>query len=401
MKVLQINAVYGFLSTGIIAKDICDMLERNGEKTAVATQKTSINADNVYIVGNKLDWKYHALHSRVFGKQGYASKGATKRLLKWMDKENPDIVHLHNLHSNYINLPILMRHLSERNIPTVITLHDCWPFTGKCCHYTVDGCYKWQTGCGGCPRLKKDNKSLFLDKTAHLWNKKREMYNSVSHLAVVGVSDWITNESRKSPLFENVKNFRRIYNGFDGEVFSCCQSNLRALYGLENKKVILGVASVWLESKGLNDILKLSEMIEDNCRIVLIGYLDRDSLPANVINIPATNNQKELAEWYSTADVFITMSKEEAFGRVSAEALMCGTPIVCYDSTANSELVGENCGYVCPNGDIDQFKYLVGRILDDGKEKYHNSCIRFAQSNFDNEKCLNEYLELYREMLVL
>lgn len=400
MKVLQINAVYGFLSTGIIAKDICDMLERKGEQIAVATQRTTVNADNVYIVGNKPDWKYHALHSRIFGKQGYASKGATKRLLKWMDKEKPDIVHLHNLHSNYLNLPILMEYLSVNNIPTVITLHDCWPFTGKCCHYTVDGCYKWQTGCGNCPRLKKDNESWFFDKTSYLWNKKREMYNSIPCLAVVGVSDWITNESRKSPLFENAKIFKRIYNGFDSEIFSCFEGDLRIRYNLLNKKIILAVASVWLESKGLSDILKLSRMIDDDCRIVLIGSISAE-LPKNVINIPATSNQKELAEWYSAADVFITMSKEEAFGRVSAEALMCGTPIVCYDSTANPELVGENCGYVCPYGDIEQFKNFVEKILKDGKEKYHKTCIEFAQEKFNNEKCLEEYLKLYRELLVL
>lgn len=400
MKVLQINAVYGFLSTGIITKDICDMLEKNGEKICVATQRTTINADNVYIVGNTLDWKYHALHSRIFGKQGYASKGATKKLIKWMDTEKPDIVHLHNLHSNYLNLPILMEYLSVNNIPTVITLHDCWPFTGKCCHYTVDGCYKWQTGCGNCPRLKKDNESWFFDKTSYLWNKKREMYNSIPRLAVVGVSDWITNESRKSPLFENAKIFKRIYNGFDSEIFSCFEGDLRMRYNLLNKKIILAVASVWLESKGLSDILKLSRMIDDDCRIVLIGSISAE-LPKNVINIPATSNQKELAEWYSAADVFITMSKEEAFGRVSAEALMCGTPIVCYDSTANPELVGENCGYVCPYGDIEQFKNFVEKILKDGKEKYHKTCIEFAQEKFNNEKCLEEYLKLYRELLVL
>ena len=121
MKVLQINAVYGFLSTGVIAKDICDMLEKNGEQIAVATQSTSIKNENIYIVGNKLDWKYHALHARFFGKQGYASKGATRKLLKWIDKEKPDIVHLHNLHSNYINFGILCDYLAKKNIPTVIT----------------------------------------------------------------------------------------------------------------------------------------------------------------------------------------------------------------------------------------------------------------------------------------
>ena len=398
MKVLQINAVYGFLSTGIIAKDICDMLEKNGEQFAVATQKTNVTADNIYVVGNKLDWKYHALHTRIFGKQGYASKGATKNLLKWIDKEKPDVVHLHNLHSNYINFNMLCDYLAKNEIPTVITLHDCWYYTGKCCHYTNDKCYKWQAGCGNCIRLHKDNKSWFIDKTAEMWKTKRRLYDNIPSLTIIGVSDWIVNEAKKAPLFENARMIKRIYNGINDEVFYPHESNVRELYNLENKNIVLAVAGGWSESKGINDILRLSTLLDDSYRIVLIGVYNGE-IPQNMINIPVTHNQKELSDWYAAADVFITMSKEESFGNVSAEALMCGAPIVCFDSTANPELVGENCGYVCQSDEVEEFKELVEKVINKGKKSFTESCVEFSKKNFGFDQYLNTYLELYRELL--
>ena len=100
MKVLQINAVYGFKSTGVIVKDIGDMLSNNGEEAYFAYQVANWPPENGYQIGGKLGWKLHALHARLFGKQAYASKRATKKLCEWMDKIRPDIVHFHNLHSN-------------------------------------------------------------------------------------------------------------------------------------------------------------------------------------------------------------------------------------------------------------------------------------------------------------
>ena len=130
MKVLQINAVYGSGSTGVIVKDIENAITDCGGKAFVAYQRAPFKPVNSYRIGNALDWKMHALYSRVFGKQAYFSKCATKKLLKWIDEVSPDVIHLHNLHSNYINLPMLLKYVAKKNIATVVTLHDCWFFTG-------------------------------------------------------------------------------------------------------------------------------------------------------------------------------------------------------------------------------------------------------------------------------
>lgn len=397
MKILQINAVYRIGSTGRCQSDFQEYVNNNTEhicKTAFCYGGTK---EDGFVIGSKMDRKFHGFCSRLFGKQAWFSKKATKKLINYIEDYKPDIIQLGNLHGNYINFPMLIEYIAKKDIPTAIVLHDCWPFTGKCCHYTADKCFKWQTGCYSCPRLKKDNESWFADKTAYLWKKKKELWGNIPRLAVVGVSRWIAEEAKKSPLMEKAKVSTYIYNGIDSSKFKPVQSDIRDRYNLQDKKVLLGVASSWAESKGLLDIVKLSEILPVDCQIVLVGQLSKKI--ENIINVSATDSIDELVEWYSAADVFINMSKEETFGKVVAESLMCGTPAVCFNYTANPEVIVEGCGYVCQSDSIDKFKELVVKILNDGKEKYSKNCVKFARDNFTKEKNIQGFLDLYQKLL--
>ena len=398
MKILQINAVYGTNSTGRTNTEFQKYILSNTNHTCkTAFCYGGVESDG-FIIGSALDRKIHGLLSRVFGKQAWHSKKATKKLIKYIEEYNPDIIRLGNLHGNYINFPLLTKYISKKDIPTAVVLHDCWPFTGKCCHYFAENCYKWQTGCYACPRLKADNKSLFFDRTRQLWNKKRELWGSIPRLTVVGVSKWVMEEAKKSPLVEKAKKITYIYNGIDKEIFKYTESNLREEYNLQNKKILLGVASGWSKGKGINDVIALSQKLPEDCQIVIIGKMYQDLPNTNIISIPKTDNLDVLIKWYSTADVFINVSKLETFGKVTAEALMCGTPVVCYNQTANPELIGEGCGYICDTDNIDDYKDLVLKVLNDGKEKYSKRCVEFAQSNFDKNKCIEAYISLYEQM---
>lgn len=399
MKILQINAVYNIGSTGRINADFQNYVNNRTEHICKTVFSYGGTKNDGYVMGSKLDRNVHGLLSRFFGKQAWFSKGETRKLISFIEEYSPDIIQLGNLHGNYINFPMLMKYIAKKDIATVFTLHDCWPFTGKCCHYTVDACFRWQTGCHDCPRLRKDNESWFLDRTAQLWKEKRELLGDLPRLAIVGVSKWIVNESKKSPLTENARIFTHIYNGIDESIFKPTKSDIREKYNLEDKKILLGVASGWMACKGLNDIVELSKKLPDDCQVVLVGNMVEPLPECNIINIPATENVEELVKWYSAADAFINMSKEETFGKVSAEALMCGTPVVCYNSTANPELVGENCGYVCDSDSVDAFKELVMKVLSNGKSVYSESCIAFANNNFNIEKNHKEYIKLYEALL--
>lgn len=405
MKILQINAVNSVASTGQIVKDLNDVLLNKGFESVVAYSKGfSYNLQNEFKMGSVFDTKVHAFLSRLTGKQGYFSKRPTKKLLSFMDNYKPDIVVLHNLHANFINLPLVLKYLAKKDIATVAVIHDCWLYTGKCCHYTVENCYNWKNVCQNCPSLKKHNTSWFFDRTRKLQKDKIELFGSIPRLAVVGVSDWITNEVAQSPVFKNAKVFRRIYNWVDTNTFteqpSYDSDDIKEKLGLKGKKVLLSVAYGWSKDKGINTILEMSEKLNNDEIILLVGDITSDiALNDNIVHIPTTNSAEELAQYYSLADVFIQPSLEETFGKVTAEALSCGTPVVCFNSTTTPELVGDDCGIVLDEFNVDSMLMAAREILATGKDKYYKGCSNKAVSLFSKEKNINEYFELFKYLI--
>lgn len=398
MKVVQINAVYGTGSTGRIAMELHRALKGMGEESYVFTSDGRCGDDGVFPLGTRIDHKMHALLSRLSGKQGYFSAGATTALLKQMDTLAPDIVHLHNLHGNYIHLPMLLDYLGKKNIATVVTLHDCWFFTGKCTHYTKQGCFKWETGCHDCPKLKSDNASWFFDRTKTLWEDKRRLFQAIPRLGVIGVSDWITGEAERSFL-KTAKVIRRIYNWIDLDMFQPGnRDDARAKLGLEHKFVILGVASGWSEQKGLKRFLQLAEQLDEGEQILLVGKMPDVVLPKNVTHVPPTHSAGELAELYRAADVFLQLSKEETFGKVAAEALACGIPVITNRHTANPELVKQSTGMVAGD-DLTELRSAVAEIKAAGREAYTKACRRFAETHFDKEQLVRQTLQCYQDVL--
>lgn len=400
MRVLQINAVNGIKSTGRTCVELADYLNKNRNEGFIA-YSDGPTYEKGYKIGTYIEIKFHGLFSRIFGLQGYFSIMSTKRLLNYIEKLKPDVIHLRNLHGNYINLKLLLEYLAKKDIATVVTLHDCWFYTGKCTHYTVDGCYKWQNGCGNCPRLKKDNSSWFFDCTMKMYNEKKEWFEKIPRLAIAGVSDWITNEARKS-FISSARVLTRIYNWVDLDVFKPVNTEmLRYKLNLENKFIILGVASGWSNDKGLHKFIELSKAISKDMSIILVGNIDKKvSLPKNIINIKETHNIDELAKYYSMADVFVNLSLEESFGKVTAEALACGTPVVVINSTANPELVGDRCGYIVDKDSMGKILEYILHIKKNGKKYYSKHCIEFAKNNFNIEDRLHDYVELYKKIIL-
>lgn len=402
MKILQINVVNKILSTGRNVAEMNNYFEEKGNICATAYSKgPSTDPEHEFVIGSSLDVKVHALLSRLFGKQGYFSFSSTRKLLKFMDDFAPDIVVLNNLHGNYINLPMLLEYLAKKNIVTVAVLHDCWFFTGKCCHYTVDKCYRWQEDCGNCPSLKKYNVSWFFDKTPEMLSDKKRLFGKIKNLAVVGVSDWLCGEAKKAPVFENARAITRIYNWIDTDFFKPADTvALRKELGVENNKIILFAASNWTMQKGLKTAKEVSERLGENETMLVVGNLpDGFEFNDRVIVRPRTDSMEQLIEYYSLVDVFVQPSLEETFGKVIAEAEACGTPVICFNSTANPEIVGERCGERVAPGDLDGLMLAIRRVLKNGKETYSKNCRDFVIDNFNLEKSMEQYASLFEKMI--
>lgn len=401
MKLLQINTSNSAGSTGRNCYETSQYLIKRGDSCVTAYSKgVPAEPEVEYVIGNALDVKLHGLFSRLSGKQGYFSKKATEKLLGFVKEYSPDVVLLGNLHGNYINLPMLLSFLAKNDIATVAVLHDCWFFTGKCCHYSLDGCYKWQTECYDCQARKKYNKSWFFDRSREMFRDKERLFNNIPRLAVVGVSQWITDEAKKSPIFHNALEITKIYNWIDTEIFKPVDNSaLRKRLELVDKKMILAVASGWSYEKGLETIIKLSKMLSENEKIVMIGSVKADvSLPDKIIQVPATASVEQLVPYYSAADVFLQPSLQETFGKVAAESLSCGTPVVCFGSTANPELIGKDCGAVVPVNDIEKMLSEIKSILNNSKSACSQKCRAFALENFNMENNISQYYALFQRL---
>lgn len=401
MKVLQINAVYGYGSTGRTALELTTEIKKYGwESLTIFSHAQDGYADSKKICSNVHN-KFNALVSRAIGTDSHNPFGVTRKVLKIIKKHNPDVVHLRNLHANYVNLPKLLKFLAKNDIATVVSLHDCWFYTGKCTHYITIGCDKWQKECGKCPQLKNDVPSWFFDRTAKQLKEKRDGFNSIPRLAVIGVSDWITNEAKKS-LLKNAKIIKRIYNWIDINTFYPRNVDIREKYNLpKDKFLILFAGSDWKTGTSkFNDLINLSKKLSSSQQIVLIGKVSSDiNLPKNVTTLGYINNTDELAEINSGCDVYVHVSRADTFGKVVAEALACGTPAIVYNNTALPELIGENCGYVVETGDVDAIKESIDKIQANGKSKYSQSCIEFVNINFNKEKLVKETADLYNFLI--
>lgn len=395
MRVLQINSVCGAGSTGKIAVQISDYLNESGIENYIAYGFGKSSRPNTFCFGNRLDAHLHSFLSRKLGWQGKMSHLTTWKLIRYMNRIKPDIVHLHNIHGHYLNFQMLFRYLKMKNCQVVWTFHDCWPITGKCVHFTEAGCEKWKTGCYECTQLASYPDSQ-RDRSRKAYEEKKMAFSSIPNLHIVTVSNWLKSVVESS--FLRQKDISCIYNGIDFKQFGRDKGTIRDTYQLNDKFLILGVASIWNKRKGLDQFIELSKRLNQDEQIVLIGTVPKTQgvLPSNIMILPQIREQAELARWYATADVFINFSIEETFGLVAAEAMACGTPAIVMDSTACPEIVSSETGFVVTPGDIEMIKTDIDIIKGKGKDYYNVSCCEHIAKSFSLYRMQNSYYELYK-----
>ena len=398
MRVVQINTVYKKNSTGRTCWEVEKALVEKGYDCLTIHQLgLHIDDEHDYIVNGTFGYYIHKLFSRVIGLDGYYSRTATKRAIEVIKTFNPDLIHLRNLHGGYINLPELYDFLKTADIPVIYNLHDTWAYTGKCPEYDNVKCEKWKSECKECPQYRRYPRSWFFDRSRKMYNDKKNWYKGIRNLTVVGVSDYMKSEALKSPLFEN-RRIERIYNWIDLDTFRPKQDVNRKKYGLPEGFLVIGVSSYWKKNTEYEEICELAGTLQGQAHVCLVGG-DSLELPySNMIHIPFTESVEELACLYSTADVFVSLSTAESFGKVAAEAIACGTPAVVYNTTGIAEIPKDGCGYVVAKHSIEEVKKAVLKVKENGKESYQLKCRSRAETEFSYLKNVEQLINLYREV---
>ena len=395
---IQINTTLNSSSTGRIAEQISILAEKHGWNCYIAHGNLFVNKSQIknIQIGTKFGNYIHAALGEFAGMHGFGSYLATYYFIRKLKKIKPDIVHLHNLHGYYINIELLFKYLSKVNIPVVWTLHDCWSFTGHCTHFDYHGCSKWKTQCYECPLLMAQYKSRFIDRSKTNYIIKKKLYNNLNNLTIVPVSNWLGTLVRQSILKTHAVNV--IQNGIDLDIFSPKEANIRSRLNIQhNKKIILGVVSSGF--KGKQEFIELSK--DERFQVIIVGVQKQwiKDLPDNIICIFRTNNQSELAEYYSAADVYVNPTYNDTFPTTNIESLACGTPVVTYRTGGSPEILSPETGLVVDRGD---YKSLIEAILTccgNGKAFYHDACVKRAHDLFNKDERFMDYIQLYESLL--
>ena len=398
-KLIQINTTANWGSTGRIAEEIGLLVQSKGWESYIAYSRGTTSQSHLIKIGNKRDMYFHGLQTRILDNHGLASRQATYRLVEQLKKIHPDIIHLHNIHGYYLNYPILFNYLKKANVPVVWTLHDCWSFTGHCAYFSYEKCTQWKTGCYQCFYKHKYPRSLFANRSLQNYKKKKDCFTSLHQLVIVPVSEWLSDLLRESFFQHN--DIRVIRNGIDLSIFKPTK-NEQLFHNLHSKYIVLGVASVWEERKGLNDFIRLRKLLSEDYVIVLIGLTSEQikSLPLGFIGIQRTNNINELAAYYSTANVFLNPTWEDNYPTTNLEALACGTPVITYQTGGSIEAIDEKTGLIVEPGDVQTLAEKTMWMCNHPDiDKVRIACRQRAVEYFNKKHRYEEYYQLYMELL--
>lgn len=393
MKILLINEVCGVTSTGTICADLAEYLSGKGHEVRVLYGRMDApdRCRNYGIrIAGKNEVRLSALSSRLFDNCGLNNRYSTLKAIKCIREFSPDIIHLHNLHGYYINYKILFEELERLGIPVVYTLHDCWALTGHCAYFDKAGCYKWKNGCGKCPQKGEYPKSLFIDRSAVNIVEKKTAYNRLKKMKVVVPSMWLRGIVAESVFGRDAV---VIPNGINTDIFRHKEENYFRKNKISDKKVVLGVASLWEDRKGLSYFVQLSKKLSDDYCIVLVGVNDnKANLPDNIITIPRTSDRTELASIYSSAYVYLNPTLEDNYPTTNLESICCGTPVITFDTGGSPE----SASYygIISEKNVDSIMEAINCV-----GSLPSDCIEEARAFFDSSRMMKQYENLYLEMI--
>ena len=394
MRILLIDVNCKYLSTGKIVYDLFKRLKEDGYDAAVCYGRgDQIEEKAIYKFG--LDWEtcMHAALARITGLNGYFSFFSTRRLIRYIEKFKPDVIHLHELHAYFLTLKPFLDFIKSRKIKIIWTFHCEYMYTGKC-GYAYE-CPNFQKECGNCPSIHDYPKSIFFDRTKKMFQDKKKLLNDLE-FTIVTPSEWLENRVRMS--FLRGKKIRTIYNGIDTEniFYPHGGEEIRKKYKLYERKIILSIApNIMDERKGGRYIIELSKVMrERNVCFVLIGVDETKKISDNVLLIKRTYDQEELAKWYSCADLFLLCSRRETFSLVTAESLSCGTPVIGFKAGAPESIAIQEYSEFVEYGNISKLRDVVEKWL--GKYIDRDDLAKRAKEVYSLSNMYKNYLEEYQ-----
>ena len=392
-------------STGQICLSLMNAAKKQGHHVLFAahylSDKHALDAGFWAISENSLSYQWNKVLCRLDGSDGFRNKAATKRLIHHLRVFNPDIVHLHNLHGHYINMPLLFDFFAATKTKVVWTMHDCWPFTGRCPHFESAGCDAWRDGCKKCPKsaLRDYPAAYVFNRPGIYHSQKTTMVEQIrNQIVFVSPSRWLLNLFEQSKLSKLPH--RLIHNGIEPAETRFDYTFISSLKLDSRKTVLFAAAYPFVAAKGIDYVIRLSKELDySRFELVVAGLVpsQEKQLSPETKSVGVVRDPSIMFSLLSCADCFLNPTLQDNFPTINIESLQAGTPVLTFDTGGSSEMLSPKTGFVVPKGNYDE---LFSRIasLTKKTEAPRDAC-RNRASEFASKKMTNEYLKLYSEIL--
>lgn len=385
MRVLLVNSVCGIGSTGRICTDLYENLTLEGHDCVIAYGRgSSTDFYKTYKIGSKIENYFHVFKTRIFDRHGFSSNRATKKFIIFIKNYNPDVIHIHNVHGYYLNIELFFDYLKNEYEGKIIwTMHDCWAFSPHSAYIDLDSNNQLPISEEN-NKMKKYPKSLLFNNSKKNYQDKVAILKGIPNMIIISPSEWLKGLIKISFLREY--KCQVINNGIERDSFFKDELTSQS----SEKKIVLGVANIWEERKGLVFFNELCENLSEDYEIVLIGK-SNDSLNSRIIHIEQTNSVDELRYWYNKAFCLLNPTLEDNYPTTNLESISCGTPVIGFDTGGNKEVISNNYGIITKEKTT---KSLLESILflNDNKEKYF---IDIDKNTFSKKNMYIEYMKLY------
>jgi glycosyltransferase involved in cell wall biosynthesis len=451
LRILQVSAVDNAGGAAKVASKLFEEYRARGHQSWMAVGVKRGSKPNIFAIPNapaargwgRLWW---SLHDRVRTYSGRASKATaliaspqkivddfrgvenfdfpgTQRLLG-LAPEAPDVVHLHNLHHFFGYFDLRALQPLSQTVPTVVTLHDAWMFTGHCA-VSFD-CNKWESGCGSCPYLDTAP-SVRRDSTDLNWLRKKQIYEN-SSLFVAAPSHWMLERAKASILSHSIVGTKLIPNGVDLSIFRPAEkAAARERIGLPQDEPILlfsGLSPANNPFKDLPIIRAAVDMIGrigTNITLVVLGASEETQRigQATIRFAGYETDEAKVARFYQAADFYMHAARVGAENHSLAilEALACGVPVVASDVGGIPEQVkslplpssgssypshpGGATGILTPPGDAKALADAVAILIEDSAllRAMSSNAAEDARRRFDLRTQVDAYLDWYGEII--
>jgi glycosyltransferase involved in cell wall biosynthesis len=321
------------------------------------------------------------------------------KILKSINKINPDIVHLHWINNGTLKI----EHLSQIKAPIVWSLHDMWAFTGGC-HYD-ENCDKYKKNCGSCKVLGSNREN---DLSRKIWQRKQKTYAKLKNITIVGLSSWLNSCSQESSLLKD-KNHINIPNPIDTSIFKPSnKSKARKIWNLPTDKKLILFGAMGATSdprKGFEELCKALQLLDlQNIELVIFGSNKPKNPPKLKFKthyVGKVNKDMDLASLYNSADVMLAPSLQEAFGQTASEAMACNVPVVAFKTTGLMDIINHRQnGYLAKAFCTTDLKNGIEWVLNN--KNYEEVCKDAREKIvrlFDSKVVAKKYINLYKQIL--